>query len=363
MDSAGGDGRATPRVVRLDEPVTPDLLTELLRRSAVLAEGSVIEVEATSNSAFNSVVVHLSLDYSGDAPVDAPRHLLLKRMQDGAGEREVDFYRVVARGERPLVRCWDAAFDSQDGSSHLLLEDKRFTHVPAVEREDLIAGRGVPPWPVLQGIAAGIGAFHARRWGDPRIGQHSPFEVRPWFADEASVEAHIDRRRRELDTFNGSSPSVPLYERALSALPAIWTRHLRDRVERRAALTLVHGDCYLTQWLAPRAPAEDPCLVDFDSVSAAPAAFDLAFLLTTFWTSEQRADHELRFLRAYHESLQSHGVQGYSWEDLLMDYRVMIAFVVFDAVFDHANGSSRGYWKPKMRCLTGAYQDWKCDEL
>jgi hypothetical protein len=103
-------------------------------------------------------------------------------------------------------------------------------------------------------------------------------------------------------------------------------------------------------------------LIDFDSAGTAPAAFDLAFLLPTFWSRAQRAAHEDPFLRRYHEALQRAGV-GLRWQDLVDDYRAMVAFMVFDPVFDATNGSARGYWEPKMRCLIDAYSDLGCADL
>jgi hypothetical protein len=292
-----------------------------------------------------------------------PRNVLLKRMDRGHGEREVAFYRTTTTGERPLVRCIDAEYDQRDGSSHLLLEDLSSTHIPGIMRDDLLEGRGVPARLRLEGILTALASFHARRWDDSRLGERSPFEIRAWFADDDSMEAHVERRRREVAALDRSLPWLPLYERALDKLSDIWRRRLRARIERRAALTLVHGDCYLTQFLVPRAESGETFLVDLDSVGGAPGAFDLAFLLPTFWTKAQRAENELRCLRTYHDSLLANGVDGYDWDDLLLDYRMMIAFVVFDPVFDHANGSPTAYWEPKMRCLTAAYVEWDCDQL
>ena len=61
--------------------------------------------------------------------------------------------------------------------------------------------------------------------------------------------------------------------------------------------------------------------------------------------------------------LLDHGVAGYTWDDLLFDYRLMLIYRIFLPVWDAVNGSSRAYWWPKLQCLTGAYLDWHCAEL
>ncbi len=95
------------------------------------------------------------------------------------------------------------------------------------------------------------------------------------------------------------------------------------------------------------------------------AARDLVYLLATFWTSAQRrdGDREERLLRRYHAALVAHGVADYPWDDLARDYRLMLIFILFLPIWDAVNGSSRAYWWPKLTCLAGAYQDWRCAEL
>jgi hypothetical protein len=41
----------------------------------------------------------------------------------------------------------------------------------------------------------------------------------------------------------------------------------------------------------------------------------------------------------------------------------MLLYMIFFPLWDYANGSRRGYWWPKMQCLTGAYRDLNCAAL
>jgi aminoglycoside phosphotransferase (APT) family kinase protein len=99
---------------------------------------------------------------------------------------------------------------------------------------------------------------------------------------------------------------------------------------------------------------QDAVVVDFDSVGGNIPAFDLVYLLATFWTPAQRREHEDRCLRVYHDAL---GARAYDFDALLGDYEAMIAFMVFDAVADIVRGSLASYWEPKLRCLVAAYRD------
>jgi hypothetical protein len=67
-------------------------------------------------------------------------------------------------------------------------------------------------------------------------------------------------------------------------------------------------------------------------------------------------------LRRYHQQLIIHGVRNYSWEDLLLDYRLMITKMLFDPFLDY-DPHNRTYWWPKMQCLAAAYDDLDCKTL
>jgi len=195
--------------------------------------------------------------------------------------------------------------------------------------------------------------------------------VSGWYGSRDIFDDRIERRRGEWHEFTaGDGATLPgdlerLYERVLDRLPSLWDRGLGERITSGRNLTLVHGDCYLSQFLCPRDGSGHTYLIDWQDVHVDLPANDLTFALTTFWTSEQRraGNREKRFLQCYLEGLRSAGVGGYDWEQLQWDYRLLLIWLVLHPIWDAVNGSSRGYWWPKMKCLTDAYRDWSCEEL
>lgn len=355
-----------------DDAITAEWLTECLRDAGILPQGHVETLRQTENEAFTSRATHLIVEYSDGTPPDAPSALFLKRMDRGWGELEIRFYQAAMEdptegADDCFPRCFEAAFEPATGDSHLLLQDVSETHVAPISRSELLSGRGMPTDLQLQGIMTSLARFHARWWQDSRIGRSEPFLIRTWYCDEASFQAHVRRREQELGTLNEAGavpqPILKLYGDILRRLPRLWSRYLAERIATRRALTVSHGDCYLTQWLCPREGSDGTYLIDFDSVSGNLGAFDLVFLMASFWNREQRRAVETNLLRLYHRVLADEGVTGYEWESLTLDYRLMLSFYVFDPVFDHANGSPRSYWWPKMSCLMDAYEDWDCAEL
>ena len=117
-----------------------------------------------------------------------------------------------------------------------------------------------------------------------------------------------------------------LYEAALPCLPGLWDRYLATRLPERRNVTLCHTDCYFNAFLCPRDPGGTTYIIDWQGPMVEFAARDLNFLFANFWTSAQRREgqREERLLRRYHRALLDHGVACYTWEELLLDYRLML---------------------------------------
>ena len=339
-----------------------------------------LRVEEQANAAFNSAAHHLYVAFSDDAPADAPRRLFFKRNLPEpwavrAGAREVAFYQGAATmpDRLPmLVPCYGAAYDAATGDSWLLLRDVSQTHGAPVTREQLMTGMGVPSDVQLTAIVAALAGLHAAWWQHPTLGA-GHLLVSEWYRDEqgfASTHRQFAAEWRALREREGEclpDAVCTLYDEALVALPRIWERLLTERMAARRQLTISHGDCYLSQFLCPlpRSPDQNTYLIDFQGACGDLPAMDLVFLVATFWTPEQRHEdrREERLLRAYLDALNHLGIQDYHWDNLIADYRIALAFMIFYPVWDAINGSSRDYWEPKMRCLASAADDWGCREL
>lgn len=320
--------------------------------------GTIADVRVRETDARHSRILHLELEW-GEAAPDAPVRVVWKRGLDG--EREVDVYRLLrTRSGLPTPRCFAAE------EFGVLLEDLSSTHVPPVSRDELLAGRAVPPGDRIECVVDALADFHAAWWEDPVLGT-GVAEIRGWFRDETSHRAHVDRRRVELDRFlemEPGSPHAEVYRQALAVLERLWTPAWSARMADRTDLTLVQGDAYPNQFLVPRHGDGPAVVMDFGDATANPGAFDLAFLLATFWTRDQRAEdrREDTLLARYAARLARSGVD-FPEERVRADYRRMMAYLVFDALWNCTDGSSRPYWEPKMNCLVAAWEDWDCASL
>lgn len=364
----------------LTEPVSPEWLTNALRQSGVLLEGRVVSVEHSANAAFHSAASHLQVAYSADATGNMPRHLFIKRnlaepWAVRAGAREVAFYQVANTMVPPLsmlVPCYGASFDTTSGDSWLLLRDISETHEGPVTREQSLAGVGVPADAPLRAIVEALARLHAAWWEHPALGTGALL-LSEWYRDHEHFTATLGEfasnwtTLRQISGATLPAATITLGDAALVGLPRIWNDVLAERMAAKRHLTISHGDCYLSQFLCPKPDSPDDAtyLIDFQGACGDLPTMDLVFLFATFWTPAQRHEHdrERGSLRLYHDALMRHGITGYSWDDLVTDYRIALTFMIFYPVWDATNGSKRAYWEPKLHCLASAADEWACREL
>jgi hypothetical protein len=346
--------------------VKPAELTAVLRTAGALPAGEVTEVESRATTAFKSDVTRLRLSYSREAPKQAPRELVLKvsikkDWATRAGAVEVAFYKQAgSRALTMIAPCYLAHHDPASGRSVLILLDLGATHEAPVTRRALIDGRGVPASARLKLVMDALADFHHvwRGRAALRTGLPSAF----WLEGPPAFGRFADVCRKELDVFRRTvgervdEADWAACETVVDSLRPVWGRWLARRQSRISHLVLAHGDCYLSNWLVPRAGSgeDEAMLIDFHEAHVDTPGEDLAFMLGTFWTPAQRATHEMPCLRRYHGRLAA---PGYSFQAMLEDYRWGLVRMLTRTVWDHHNGSPEAYWRPKLRRVLAALRD------
>lgn len=350
--------------------VTADVLTEVLKHAGALPKGYVTAIETRSKAAFNSAIAHLNVTYSNDAPSSAPQAFVLKLDADSHGQSESSFYRLAQNAgidTSVLVPCFSAVYRPETGNSHLLRLDVSSTHRAPVERGALLSLNGVPNQMHRERVVEALAEFHAAWWEHPRLGESGPTTVANAYRNRAAFDEHWERCRREFAAFarqmGDRFPADVLarYSHVLDEHTKLWA-YLEPRVTTHSDMTLTHNDCYLTQFLCSQTERAQTYLVDQD-VCTDFAARDLVYLLATFWTTAQRHLYERGLLVLYYRTLVHRGVAGYSFDNLLQDYQLMLTYMMFHPVWDFSYRDDATYWRPKMQCLTSAYADLRCADL
>jgi len=260
----------------------------------------------------------------------------------------------------PLLTCYDAVYAPQLRSYHLLLDDVSATHGESHGRTPTLA-YGLA-------LAEGMARMHAHWWGAERL--ESGGEPIP---AAGQIERYVAKAR------DGLSPMLDSVRGQIdraweTALHDLFANHPAQMVARAAdgnGFTLVHGDANPGNILAPLHGDTPVYLVDrqpFDwSLTTWLGASDLAYMMVHWWDTAIRRELEMPILRRYHEVLQECGVQNYSWEQLLTDYRLSVVHSAYVATEWCRNEEDcvdmKWAWFPMLQKAMTAYFDHNCAAL
>ena len=329
------------------EELTPAFLTDVLREVGALSKGATVRAfdwtRVGEGVGFIGVVARLELSYAGDAAGPASVIAKFPSPDEGARtignlyglyEREVRFYREIAsRSQLHCARCYLADWDAAAGQSLLLLEDLAANGVVG----DQIAGCS----PAEAALALGhLARFHAT-WWDKSAMADIPWLERGTDLVRASMsQVYEDSRGPFLELFGDRlAPQVRecvtgLNERVLAAM---------DAFDGQDRYTIAHGDFRIDNLFFGRngGPYE-LAVIDWQSPNRGWGAYDLAYFISGSMPPDQRRAGERAALERYHETLTAGGVRGYSFDELLADYRASLMvylaiFVVNGATLERSN--------------------------
>jgi hypothetical protein len=252
----------------------------------------------------------------------------------GLYEREVRFYREIAsRSRLNCARCYLADWDAAAGQSLILLED--LAENGAVG--DQLAGCS----PAEAELALShLARFHAAWWDNGEMQQISWLQRGTDLVRAAMTDVYEQSRQPFLDVFGDRlAPQVResvtgLNQRVLAAM---------DEFDRRDVYTIVHGDFRIDNLFFGRTGGPyELAVIDWQSPNRGWGAYDLAYFMSGSMPPEQRRAGERAALERYHATLTAGGVRGYSFDDLLNDYRASLMaylaiFVVNGATLERSN--------------------------
>jgi hypothetical protein len=299
-------------------------------------------------------MTRLHLTYDDAAEGARPPSLMLKIVLTEPGEfgpSEVEYYTrdYVGLTDAPLLPCYHAAYSAEQHAYHLLLADVSATHHNNWETTPSLA-YGIS-------LAGALAILHAHWWGcvavpAAQIDRHMA-HVRPGLAP---LLAHAE----------GEIPTagVEALHRIVQDHPAA----MRVRIGQDNHFTLIHGDPNPGNILTPIAGDGPVYLIDrqpFDwSFTAWLGVSDLAYLMALRWQPERRRQLEMDVLRHYHACLQQRGVTGYTWEQLLADYKLSVmqmAYVPIEwCVWEEDRERMKWLWLAQLQRVMTAVFDLDC---
>ena len=86
-------------------------------------------------------------------------------------------------------------------------------------------------------------------------------------------------------------------------------------------------------------------------------------MIALHWSPARRHELERDLLRRYHDGIVRRGVSGYSFDDLLLDYRhCIVRNLTFPLIF-WSRGMAAERWWYRLEYALAAYRDLECDDL
>jgi hypothetical protein len=348
------------------EQVTAAWLTHVLTASDALRQGQVTTVDMQIDARELSTSVRLSVSYSEDAAGPKPTKLFLKLvtldMEDEFfGPSEVNYYRRDYAGvhDVPIPRTYDAVYSQEQGRYHILMDDFSDTHLTARNR--------TPTLDYGLALADGLAALHAHWWGKTRL---------------AEIDEHIpDARAIQQFTEMGKHGASLIIAGCADELKTHWPEHINriydvhprlmaQRTHDDSGFTLIHGDVNRSNILIPISGERPLYIIDRQpfnwSLTVWLGVYDLAYAMVLYWDLETRRTLEIPVLRHYHECLIQRGIAGYTWEQLLNDYRLCVMMGVYVATEwcrTELRLDTQPYWMPMLQRTLTAVDDLRCTDL
>ena len=340
-------------------PTTPAELSSALSDAGTLREGAITRVEITKR--FQTPISNLwflEVDYAEGSSPKLPERLVVKWALEQSpapenGEPEIVFYRDLATEfpSPPMIQCLATAPHASN-QRWLILEDLRSTHTN-------------PPWPqrpsnpdIYKAVTV-LAQLHAHWWEAPALGStvgtlHTEEKLRTMvhgFRDQ--VPAFFDYLGEDL-----AHSDRQLIETVFNSSLKPWLRLLDQR-----GLTVIHGDAHTWNFLFPRSGQGVPYLFDWQLWHIDVGPRDLAFMMALHWDRAARQELELPLLHFYHEELIRAGINNYSFENLLLDYRRSLVRNLTFPIICWSRGDSPKYWRFRLDRALAAYRDFNCAEL
>lgn len=308
-----GDQLMDTMALETVDAITPEWTTAILEENGIATTVGHVTTEAVGTGQMSSCY-RLFIAYdAGQGPdrliVKLPASDPASRAAGRLGYRcETTFYREIAnRVDVQVPQCYFAAMNERGDGFTLVLED-----LAPAQPGDQIAGCSVDQ---ARAAAVNVAGLHAPTWNDPSLRELD--WLIPDFAANADAAAPllVDATKQFLARYNVTRDTAATLHRFAD-------RFVDWATGRPEPFALLHSDYRLDNLLFAQADAPRPVVaVDWQVVTVGSPLRDIAFLVATGLSTENRRAGENAIVDAYHRRLVELGVDGYSAERCWEDYR------------------------------------------
>jgi len=348
--------------------LTAEWLTASLRETGTISGGTTVaSFEAGTIGEGEGLLGQLArvkLGYEG-ATGNEPETLVAKFPSEVEGnrdlanlfhfyEREVRFYDEIAEEvELRTPKRYFSRWDAERGVFVLLMEDMN----PARVGNQVT---GCPPDEAGQTLER-MARFHATWWESPKL---ADLEWMPHGNDpihQSAQQAYQDAWPAFVENFGKR-----LSAKAMSAAERLAPKIIDiQHAITKTPMTICHGDLrYDNLFFSPGEMA----VADWQIVLKGRSAYDVGYFMSQSVNPEDRKACEMDVLHRYHDTLKEHGVSGYSFDELMSDYRACAMYclvypVISGGGLDLANERGVALVTAMLDRSVATIVDLDCDEM
>ena len=347
------------------DQITSEWLTDILRDGGYLPYFRVSDVRTidTHHSPIATLYT-LRIRYS-DAGVarKMPESMILKVYKAGyaKADKEVTFYSRIMPAMREryrdddlfVVEGYDAYYDVGEDQSHILMEGmptsfkKHFEPTPPTKRH-------------MTQIADALAKIHTYWWNDDRLGDTVGLAI-----TEDRINKALDQQREAYERFlsDGSIVTQSRQHEILEMVAGKMPSKRKTRLLEGEQVTLIHSDLMPDNFLY----SHNACrILDWKDWRLGLGIEDLAYMMPFYWDARKRKFEEPRLLKRYWGELVRLGVKDYSYDQMMLDYRVSIGLKLGELIGTwHIDDWKKGKWSPWNTMVMGmqAFDDLNVGEL
>ena len=268
-------------------------------------------------------VARLQLSYS-DSTERALRSVIVKFSPPDPNRvfsnHEVRFYSEIAPGHGFAVpKCYYGEVDSRTGASVLLLED-----MSRLRTVGFVDGCTVEE---AEAAVMSLAQVHSTWWEDARL------HTKDWMFTIADTEfsdwwrQYPEAVRTLLPELEVSSGLMEFGDRFAADVPGVL-----DRIEG-SPFTAIHRDIHVDNLLFGSEPEDPPVvLIDWQTAGRGLGISDIAYLLISSLSPQDRRTSERRLVSGYHQRLIDNDIDSYSFDQCWADYKLSVASKLFITV-------------------------------
>lgn len=355
------------------EELTAEYLTTAFKQSGVLIEGKIESIShKKDNVGVNSTSGHFVLNYSAESTGEKPEKVFIKLNGKNQAKREYNIYKFLEEQKVDLdifVECYFLDINDDEDQAIIVLKDYKDFHQPPIDLAAFVPRKNVPDDEPFKNMVEAMAKLHAHWWEDHKLFTYKDRITNLGWNPETDLKAEYQSlwgKFYEKEKTWLPKETIEIFEHALENFERVWDDYYLERMKANRHFTLVNGDGYFHQFLCLNEKADTKVkMIDLNMCIGTPAD-DLVHLILKKLNPAQRYhnNREQNLLKYYHDCMVKYGVSNYSLEDIILEYRVEVYFLLFFAIWDYSyQGSDDPYWWYKFQNVNHAFMDLKCNEL